>query len=212
MENSLIHPDETLALWAILLSAVTIGIWGEKTSWGAKISGAVITMSVGFLLSNLRIIPIDAPIYSVVWSFLVPFSIPLLLFKANLARIVRESGRMLVAYLIGSIGTLLGTILAYHLLPLGEQAPKLAGVFCATYIGGSVNFFSTAKTLELDLDSGDLLAAATAADNLVMTVFFLILFILPSLHVIQRVFSTQYSVQNSQKNEPSLALKSHNHT
>ncbi len=152
MENSLIHPDQTFALWAILLSAATIGVWGEKTSWGSKVSGAVITMLVGFFLSNLRIIPLDAPTYSIVWSFLVPFSIPLLLFNANLARIVRESGSMMVAYLIGSMGTLLGTILAYNLLPLGEQAGKLAGVFCATYIGGSVNFFATAKTLELDLN------------------------------------------------------------
>ncbi len=212
MENSLIHPDQTFALWAILFSAATIGIWGEKTIWGAKISGAVITMLVGFLLSNLRIIPLDAPTYSIVWSFLVPFSIPLLLFKANLARIIQESGSMLVAYLIGSIGTLLGTILAYYLLRGGEFSKELAGVFCATYIGGSVNFFSTAKTLQLDLDSGDLLAAATAADNLVMTVFFLILFTLPSIKIIQRAFSTQDSFQNSQTNEPNSSLQSDNKT
>ena len=212
MANSFIHPDQTLALWAILLSAATIGLWGEKTSWGAKISGAVITMLVGFGLSNLRIIPLEAPTYSMVWSLLVPFSIPLLLFKANVARIVRESGSMLLAYLMGSMGTLLGTILAYYLLPLGEQGGKLAGVFCATYIGGSVNFFSTAQTLELDLDSGDLLAAATAADNLVMTVFFLILFTLPSLGLIKRAFSTADSAQNRQRNEPSRALKSHQST
>ncbi len=211
MENSLIHPDQTFALWAILLSAATLGIWGEKTTWGAKISGAVITMLVGFFLSNLRIIPLDTPTYSVVWSFLVPFSIPLLLFKANLARIIKESGSMLVAYLIGSMGTLLGTILAYYLIPIGVHAEKLAGVFCATYIGGSVNFFSTAKTLELDLDSGDLLAAATGADNLVMTVFFLILFSLPSIKVIQRFFLTKKSGQNSGRNEPNLTFSSDNH-
>ena len=44
MANSLIHPDQSFAIWAILLSAATIGIWGEKTKWGAKLSGAVITM------------------------------------------------------------------------------------------------------------------------------------------------------------------------
>ena len=212
MENSLVHPDQTFTLWALLLSAATIGLWSEKTVWGAKISGAVITMLVGFLLSNLKIIPLDAPIYSTIWSFLVPFSIPLLLFKANLSRLLRESRSMLVAYLIGSMGTLLGTILAYYLLPLGEQAKKLAGVFCATYIGGSVNFFATAKTLELDLDSGDLLAAATAADNLVMALFFVILFTLPSIKKIQKVFSTQYSAENSQANETTLSLKSFNKT
>ena len=196
MANSLIHPDQGFAIWAILLSAATIGIWGEKTKWGAKLSGAVITMLVTFLLSNLQIIPIDSPTYSVVWSYLVPFSVPLLLFRADLSRILRESGPTLVAYLLGAVGTVLGTILAYFLLPLGEAAWKLAGVFCATYIGGSVNFFATAKTLELDLDSGDLLAAGTAADNLVMTLFFLILFALPSINWIQKFFSGRNSTQN----------------
>ncbi|MDJ0701892.1 MAG: DUF819 family protein [Leptolyngbyaceae cyanobacterium MO_188.B28] len=202
MANSLIHPDQGFAIWAILLSAATIGIWGEKTKWGAKLSGAVITMLVTFLLSNLQIIPIDSPTYSVVWSYLVPFSVPLLLFRADLSRILRESGPTLVAYAFGAVGTVLGTVLAYFLLPLGESAWKLAGVFCATYIGGSVNFFATAKTLELDLDSGDLLAAGTAADNLVMTVFFLILFALPSINWIQKFFSSRKSTQN-----PNIANK-----
>ena len=196
MANSLIHPDQSFAIWAILLSAATIGIWGEKTKWGAKLSGAVITMLVTFLLSNLLIIPIGSPTYNTVWSFLVPFSIPLLLFQADLSRILRESGPTLIAYFLGAMGTVLGTILAYFLLPLGEAAWKLAGVFCATYIGGSVNFFATAKILELELDSGDLLAAGTAADNLVMTLFFLILFALPSINWVQKIFHGRNSAQN----------------
>ncbi len=147
MENSLIHPDQTFALWAILLSAATIGLWGEKTSWGAKISGAVITMLVGFFLSNLRIIPLDAPTYSIVWSFLVPFSIPLLLFKANLARIVRESGSMLLAYLIGSMGTLLGTILANLSTSFRGAGCQISrGILCYLYWGVS-QFFLDGKNL-----------------------------------------------------------------
>ena len=196
MAASLIQPDQSFALWAILLSAATIGIWGEKTKWGAKLSGAVITMLVTFVLSNLFIIPIDSPTYSAVWSFLVPFSLPLLLFQADLSRILRESGPTLIAYCLGAIGTVLGTLLAYFLLPLGEAAWKLAGVFCATYIGGSVNFFTTAQTLDLDLASGDLLAAGTAADNLVMTLFFLILFALPSIHWLQKFFPSRNLAHN----------------
>lgn len=188
MEVSLIQPEQNFAIWAILLSAAAIGFWSEEKKWGAKISGAVVTMLVTFVLSNLRIIPIDAPAYSAIWSFLVPFSIPLLLFKANLLRILRESGRLLVAYLLGALGTVLGTAIAYYLIPVGEVAWKLAAVFSATYIGGSVNFFATAKTVGLDLDSGDLLAAGTAADNLVMVLFFLLLFALPSLKWTKQIF------------------------
>lgn len=188
MEVSLIQPEQNFAIWAILLSAAAIGFWSEEKRWGAKISGAVVTMLVTFVLSNLRIIPIDAPAYSAIWSFLVPFSIPLLLFKANLLRIMQESGRLLIAYLLGSLGTVLGTTIAYYLIPVGEVGSKLAAVFSATYIGGSVNFFATAKTVGLDLDSGDLLAAGTAADNLVMVLFFLLLFALPSLKWTKQIF------------------------
>ena len=188
MTNSLIQPEQNFAIWAILFSAVTIGFWSEQKRWGASISGAVVTMLVTFFLSNLRIIPIDAPAYNVVWSFLVPFSIPLLLFQANILQIIRESGRVLIAYFLGALGTVLGTILAYYLIPIGELGWKLAGVFSATYIGGSVNFFATAKIIELNLDSGDLLTAGTAADNLAMTLFFLLLFALPSLKWIKQIF------------------------
>ena len=197
METSLIQPEQHFAIWAILLSAATIGFWSEQKRWGAKISGAVVTMLVTFFLSNLRIIPIDAPAYGVIWSFLVPFSIPLLLFKANLLRIMRESGRLLIAYLLGAVGTVFGTAIAYYLIPIGESGWKLAGVFSATYIGGSVNFFATANAIGLDLDSGDLLAAGTAADNLVMTLFFLLLFALPSMKWVQQIFPSYHFAENS---------------
>lgn len=197
MENSLIQPEQNLAIWAILLSAATIGFWSENKRWGSKISGAVVTMLVTFFMSNLKIIPIDAPAYGVVWSFLVPFSIPLLLLKANLLRIMQESGRLLIAYLLGAVGTVLGTAIAYYLIPLDDIAWKLAGVFSATYIGGSVNFFATAKTIGLDLESGDLLAAGTAADNLVMTLFFLLLFALPSIKWVQQFFPSHHLGQHS---------------
>ncbi|MGK7918846.1 MAG: DUF819 family protein [Trichodesmium sp.] len=94
---------------------------------------------VTFFLSNLRIIPIDAPAYNIVWSFLVTFSIPLLLFQANILQIIRESGQVLIPYFLGALGTVLGTILAYYLILIGELGWKLAGVFSAIYIGGSFN-------------------------------------------------------------------------
>ncbi|MEM1168746.1 MAG: DUF819 family protein [Cyanobacteria bacterium P01_H01_bin.35] len=197
MTNSLIQPGQNFAIWAILLSAATIGFWSEQKRWGASISGAVVTMLITFFLSNLGIIPIDAPAYNVVWSFLVPFSIPLLLFQANILQIIRESGRVLIAYFLGTLGTVLGTIIAYYLIPVGELGWKLASVFSATYIGGSVNFFATAQIIELNLDSGDLLAAGTAADNLVMTLFFLVLFALPSLKWVKEIFSDNNLAQDT---------------
>jgi len=192
-ENDLISPDQDWILLAVLFSVAAFGFRAEKTRWGRRLSGPVIAILTTLLLSNLSIIPSSARIYGVVWSYLVPLAIPLLLFRANLKRIVQEAGPTLIAFVLGGIGTILGTVIAFHLVPLGEEGWKLAGIFCSTYIGGSVNYVAAAEAL--DLQSGDLLAAGVAADNLVMTLYFLVLFALPSIPLLKRMFPTRHEDQ-----------------
>ncbi len=182
--TTLIAPDQHWALWAVLLAAGAFGLWAETTRWGSRLSGAVIAIGTTFVLSNLRIIPSAAPAYDVVWGYLVPLAIPLLLFKADLQRILRESGPTLLAFAAGAVGTVAGTWIAFQLVPLGEEGWKLAGIFCATYVGGSLNYMAASEAL--GLRSGDLLAAGIAADNLVMTLYFLVLFALPSVGWLRR--------------------------
>ena len=186
---ALINPEQKFALWSVLLLASAYGLWIEKTRWGTKISGTVVTIATTFILSNLKVIPHQASTYDAVWTYLVPLAIPLLLFRADLVRIWQETGSTLIAYCVGTLGTVVGTVLAYYLIPLGEAGWQLAGIFCATYIGGSINFAATAETLELR--SGDLLSAGAAVNNLVMAAYFVLLFSLPSVPSIQRIFSTQ---------------------
>jgi uncharacterized membrane protein len=199
--DTLISPNNDWALWAILLAAGAFGLWAERTRWGAKLSGAVIAIGVAFVLSNLRVIPSSAPAYDVVWSFLVPLAIPLLLFTADLKRILREAGPTLLAFAAGAVGTVLGTWLAFQVVPLGDEGWKLAGIFCATYVGGSLNYMATAEALELR--SGDVLAAGVAADNLAMALYFLALFALPSMTWLRRRF-VQRVPEGTGKSAPAL--------
>jgi uncharacterized membrane protein len=175
------------ALWATMLGAGWLGTRLQRTSWGAKLSGAVISILITFILSNLRVIPVDAPAYGAVWSYLVPLAIPLLLLRADLRRIIREAGPTLLAFTAGAVGTVAGTFLAAWLLPLGVHGWQLAGIFCATYIGGSLNYVGTAEAL--GLRKGDLLSAGIAADNLMMMLYFLLLFALPSWTRLRRSFA-----------------------
>ena len=177
---SIITPDQHWMLWASLIFAASFGIWAEQnTKWGSKLSAVVISIIFTFLLSNFSIIPTSAPTYDIVWSYLVPLAVPLLLFKANIRRIIKEAGPTLIAFTIGSVGTVAGTILAFKTIPLGEEGWKLAGIFCSTYIGGSMNYVASSEALQLH--SSDLLTAGVAADNLVMTLYFLLLFAIPSM-------------------------------
>lgn len=176
----LISPDQTWAVWTILLGAAAFGFLAENTRLGRKVSGAILTMGATFLLSNLGVIPADkVPAYDVVWGYLVPLAIPLLLFRADLRRILREAGPTLIAFVIGAVGTVVGTVVAFRIVPLGEEGWKLASIFSATYIGGSMNYAAAAEAV--GLRSGDLLSAGVAADNLVMALYFLVLFALPGI-------------------------------
>jgi len=176
--SSLIPASNDWAVWAILLAAAAFGVWSERTRWGARLSGCLITMGVTFVLSNLRILPAEgATPYDVTWSYLVPLAIPLLLFRADLRRILREAGPTLLAFVLGAGGTVLGTLVAFKLVPLGEHGWQLAAIFSSTYIGGSMNYAAAAEAV--GLRAGDLLTAGVAADNLVMALYFLVLFALP---------------------------------
>jgi uncharacterized membrane protein len=176
--SSLVPADQDWVIWALLLGAAAFGIWSERTRWGARLSGCLITMGVTFALSNLRILPATgAAPYDVTWSYLVPLAIPLLLLRADLRRILREAGPTLIAFAIGALGTVLGTMLAFRVVPLGAEGWKLAAIFSATYVGGSMNYAAAAEAV--GLRAGDLLTAGVAADNLVMALYFLVLFALP---------------------------------
>ncbi len=190
-EHAIIGPDQAWMLWAILVGAATFGIWAEQyTKWGNKLSAVVISILITFLLSNLYIIPTQAATYDIVWSYLVPLAVPLLLFKANIRRIIKEAGPTLIAFGIGAAGTIVGTIIAFRTIPLGEEGWKLAGIFCSTYIGGSMNYVATSEALHLH--SSDLLTAGVAADNLVMTIYFLILFALPGVGFLRKHFKNEH--------------------
>ena len=45
-------------------------------------------------------------------------------------RIIKEAGPTLIAFTFGVVGTVLGTVLAFNLIPLREEGWKLAGIFC----------------------------------------------------------------------------------
>ena len=189
-EGTLISANNHWGLWAILFVLAAFSLWAEKTKIGSKLSAVVIAIAAAFVLSNLSVIPTDAPAYNMVWSYLVPLAIPLLLFKANLRKIMKEAGPTLIAFFFGAIGTILGTFIAFEIFTLGPEGWKLAGIFCSTYVGGSMNYVATAAALKLN--AGDLLTAGVAADNLVMAAYFVLLFALPSVAILKKLYPTKH--------------------
>lgn len=82
---------------------------------GSALSGAIVSILIGLAASNLGVIASDSVSYSVVLEFLLPVAVPLLLFEADLRRIVRSTGTLLLAFLLGS-GTCSFLFLRYCVL------------------------------------------------------------------------------------------------
>ena len=137
---SLVSPDAEFLLMAVLLSLVSLAIWVEKSSWGRKLSAALVILLGGAVLSNLGIIPKSAPLYTTMNNFFVPVAIPMFLLRADVRKSIRESGRVLVIFLIAAVGTIVGSLLAFQIVDLGADSERITGVLTASYIGGGVNF------------------------------------------------------------------------
>jgi len=182
----LIGPDQDFALWAVLIGIAAFGFWSERFSIGRKYSGVMLLITLAIVLSNLRIIPSAAPVYDVVWSYLVPIAIPLLLFQADLRRVFREAGATLVAFIIGSATVVAGAFIAMSLIDLGPTEPALAGIFTGTYIGGSLNFAAVAEATQFE--DKTYLAAMFAADNVITNLHLILIITLPGIAAFARLF------------------------
>lgn len=180
MDNPLVGADNTWVLWAICAAGAAGAIYLEqKYTWAAKASGAIVALVMALILSNLGIIPTASPVWDTVWNYVVPLSLPLLLMQCNVRDMGKDSLRFLGIFLFGSIGTMVGAVLGF--MVLGNFIPELnalAGVFTGTYIGGSVNFAALGEAFGV---TGEMLSAATVADNLLMALYFFVLTIIPSI-------------------------------
>ncbi|CAF2088735.1 unnamed protein product [Brassica napus] len=176
----LISPTDHWGQWAALFAAGAFGVWSEKTKIGSMMSGALTSTLLGLAASNLGLIPFETPSYSFFMEFLLPHTIPLLLFRADLRRIIRSTGSLLLAFLIGSVATVVGTVVAFMLVPMRSLGPdnwKIAAALMGSYIGGSLNFVAISEALRI---SPSVVAAGVAVDNVICALHFMVLFALAS--------------------------------
>ena len=189
MSTPLISADNTWALMAITCGWAAFSIYAEQTwAWASKISGAIVALLGALILTNLGIIPTNCVWFDdIVWGFVVPMAIPLLLLTCDIRKIGREAGKILIVFLFGSIGTTVGALLGFALL--GDHVENLAGVaamMTGSYIGGTVNFAALSSAFEV---LGETVSAAVVADNLLMTLYFFVLIMIPSIKFFYNKFT-----------------------
>ena len=151
-----------------------LGISLERnTVVGKALSAPLATMAGALILANLGGLPFTSPVYTAVNTFAVPLAVPLLLFDSNLKRVVQDTGSLLTAFGVGAVATVVGTLVAMTILPSTPIACACA--LAARHIGGAINFVAVGETLRIPATT---VSAAIAADNIVVALYFTLLFVL----------------------------------
>ncbi len=197
--NSLIQADQHFLVLTMVVAAAVFGIWSEHKKWFGKVSGILVTMISMSILAMVGVVPVGSgtgvsvPVYDMVFDYFIPISIPLLLLSSNIVKIIKESGKLLVAFVIGSIGVVIGCFIAFYIIDLGDDAGNTAGVIAATLVGGSINFVATGETL--NFSTNPYFSATIAVDNFVANLYVLFLFLVPALAFLKRFWSPMVDEQ-----------------
>ena len=164
--TTLISGEQTWLMWMMVAIMAAFSVWGEqKTKWGGKIGAACIAIFSTMILVNIRVLPSASPVYTSVSSYILPLSIPLLLFQCDLKKIIKESGKLFVVFHIASLGTMVGACLAGFLFRDTADIGGIVAMEVGAHVGGTVNLVACGNAF--GLDQTYISAVAVAANLLV---------------------------------------------
>ena len=145
-----------------------------------SLGSALVVVVTGIALSNSGILPGQSPFYDFMTRTGVNIAILLILLSVDLQSLRQAGPRMLAAFGLGALGSIVGTILAALLFArqVGPETWKLTGGFAGTYIGGGVNFAALAIAFET---SSDVFTAALASDVILTAAWLAVCLSIPVL-------------------------------
>ena len=164
----------SLPLMSLVLGLTGLGWWlAQVNSLARKFGSTMVILILGLLLANVTSWTPEPSAASWVNGPLTSFAIAELLLAVELRSVLPDARRLLLPFIAAVAGTLVAVLLVGLLLSgwLGQSWISLAGLFGATFTGGSLNFVSVARSLEIP---PSLLLIATAADHVAFTAWFVV--------------------------------------
>ena len=183
----------------LILGLTGLGWWlAEVNSLARKLGSTMVILVLGLLVANMTTWTPEPSTVSWVNGPLTSLAIAELLLAVELRSVLPDARRLLFPFFTAVAGTLVAVLLVGGFLSpwLGETWIPLAGLFSATFTGGSLNFVSVARSLELP---PTLLLTATAADHIAFTAWFVV-----SL-LIGRERTQSLQAKRSDLNDPSAS-------
>lgn len=169
------HP---LYLLTVLSAVLFLAEWICRKPFFKSFGIALVVILMGALFTNIGVLPSKAnPTYNIIFEYVAPASLFLLLLNVNLVQLRKTGLPILVLFLLGSLGTVIGVLTATLVIQDGPlfdgMYPALAGMLAGTYTGGSINFNAVALQYRV-MDEGLIYTSAVAVDNVLTTLWFFV--------------------------------------
>ena len=178
---------DSLSILTVLCLNIVVAEWLNTKPFFKHIGTGLMVIILTAIIANLGIIPAstpETPLYDGIFAYIAPLSIFLMLLNINLNSLKKAGKPMLIMFLIGSVATVIGTLIAMWAIggktQIGELFYALGGMYTGTYIGGSINFNAVALHYNVS-KQGTLFSAATVADNIITAIWVIATLALPQL-------------------------------
>lgn len=203
--TSLIKPEQVWLIWAVIIALGAFSIFAEqKFKWGGKIGSAIIAIFSALILVNVRLIPVNSDPVGVINNYILPLSIPLLLFQCNLKRIIRDSGKLCIVFFVASVGTLIGVAICGTIFRDVEGIAGIAAMTTGAHIGGTVNLVAMGQTFNMD---ANYVNACAIAANLFLAFYMLLLSSAANFKIVRKLYPHPYidAMESSTESDKSMA-------
>jgi uncharacterized membrane protein len=177
--------SDPLFVLAVLAACVVVAEVLARRPGIRHLGTAMVVIVVTGVVANVGVIPTSGgehPVYAFLFQEGAWMAIFWLLLQVDLRRVWRAGATAIGLFALAAAGTAAGALVASWLLG-GAGAPAfdraLAGMFTATYIGGSANFMALASHYQVN--DGVLLASANAVDAGMTTLWMAVTIALPRL-------------------------------
>jgi uncharacterized membrane protein len=203
---SLIPEDNIWLVLVVVILMAAFSIFAEqKWKWAATLTGVTIAIFGSMLLVNLKIVPAKSPVYSIVSSYLLPLCIPMLLFKCDLKRIIKESGRAFLVVNVAILGSMISALICGIVLRDTEFIRGIMAMQVGAYVGGTVNMIAMGKVYNMD---ATYINAAAVVANAFVAVQFIIFNFLVRAKFLRRNFNHPHITAHESQAENGKTMQS----
>jgi len=135
-----------MAIFAVCAGLCALVFWISAQPWARRLFSIVPSILFVYYLPTLAttfgVIPAVSPVYDWMRDYLLPFSLFILMVTADLPAIIKVGPKALAVMLFGSLGVILGSVVAYAIFEkwLPPEAWKGMAALSGSWIGGSGNF------------------------------------------------------------------------